>query len=538
MSKDCLKLFIGRFGLTAALFLAHLSLVITPDLIFSAVQSNCIPYSNIKSWLFVLTFAAVFTASNSRRWDAFWLIFFGILQVAQFCHMQYFHVQISPTSYYLMSLQFSDVLSEGVFDFWRYFWVLPAVLLPFCAMYWLNVRFAGRVHETRYAPVAMLVMLGAVSGLGLKDISRYNPNYVRFTINNSFKSICGFFVMKCSAIEVKEYKPYRVTRRDNVGPRTVVLIIGESSNYRHMSLFGYVRQTTPLLEEMAKREDFYFTHGVSGGVITYASCKYLLNATYEPDNYRQNSSDTTNLFKLAKQNGFKTFYISAQSDSMVSAMGGTQYVDVMITYERAPLLFAENSDLGLLTLIGDQEYGDKNFVVVHQWCVHSPYKKQGVRSPVYDKFARQAVGGSETDRLIADYDAAMTFNDSVIAQIFQAFNRSGNYYIAWTSDHNDLLGEGGIFGHGHGVLVPDVAQVPFLIQSNDPEFLDKFRGIYLPTHYELVKLIAYELGYDIENDNEIPGQFYVSGADYNGQLGYMKLTRDSKKKTVKYTIVN
>jgi glucan phosphoethanolaminetransferase (alkaline phosphatase superfamily) len=113
----------------------------------------------------------------------------------------------------------------------------------------------------------------------------------------------------------------------------------------------------------------------------------------------------------------------------------------------------------------------------------------------------------------------------------------GKFYIIWTSDHNELLGEGGLYGHGTGQLYPITAAVPFVVQTNDSAYLNELKKIYKPTHYEIAKSIALLLGFEIINKNEESDIFYVNGIDFNGKCGYIKCTKDIKNRYVSYETV-
>jgi glucan phosphoethanolaminetransferase (alkaline phosphatase superfamily) len=340
------------------------------------------------------------------------------------------------------------------------------------------------------------------------------PNEIRFSIDNSLKTLFGCIHMILTEDKVKKYVSYETF---DIGkafdePTTIVYIIGESVNYRHMSLFGYERDTTPLLKDLAKSDNFYYVMGMAGGVNTLSSLKFMMNAIYEPDNKRQTSSDQTNLFKLAKSRGFKTFYISSQRDNVLASIGGVGYIDVIINNGSNISKVGKISDDQLLDQIKINELGDLNFIVLHQRCMHVPYS-DWVEEARFD-------GNNEDDR-IDKYDNAMLKNDRIISKIFGHFNgqKVGKFYIIWTSDHNELLGEDGLYGHG--ALVKKVAEVPFMIESNDGTFIDDIRGIGRMSHYGLAKAVAKVLGYEIKNPNEVNGMIYVSGADFNGLCGYM-----------------
>jgi glucan phosphoethanolaminetransferase (alkaline phosphatase superfamily) len=299
-----------------------------------------------------------------------------------------------------------------------------------------------------------------------------------------------------------------------------------------MSLFGYGdRDTTPRLKKLVQdNNNFIFRVGIAGANSTLSSVKFITNAIYEPDNLKQTSLDGTNLFKLAKQSGFQTFYLSTQCDMFLSSIGGAQYIDHIVTKETDPIQIKLKKDLYLLELMQKQKYGDKNFIVLHQSSVHSPYGTtygQGYRAP--------HIFSGNSKKILDDYDNAMLYNDFLISQMFEFFNKSEYpFHIIWTSDHNELLGENGMYGHGSGNLVPEAAQIPVLIQSNDSAFLGKINHIFAITHYEIAKSIAEQIGFNIVNPNEKENVFYTNGIDYNGKFGYIRLTKDPQTGTVIY----
>ena len=90
--------------------------------------------------------------------------------------------------------------------------------------------------------------------------------------------------------------------------QTFVIVIGESSSRDHYSLYGYERNTNPLL---SKRNDiFTFKNVVSPHAQTLLSLKKALSfANFENMDYLTSKGSIVNYFKDA---GFKVFWISNQ----------------------------------------------------------------------------------------------------------------------------------------------------------------------------------------------------------------------------------
>lgn len=210
-------------------------------------------------------------------------------------------------------------------------------------------------------------------------------------------------------------------------------------------------------------------------------------------------------------------------------------MDVMVTKGLYPAQFSKKRDLFLLELLPQLELTKKNFIVLHQRCIHSPYTKA---VPADFKFSRNFSGNP--DHKVNEYDNAVLFNDYIISRIFNKFNKikNGRYYIIFASDHNELTGKDGIWGHG--MLNKDVAQIPVLVQSNDASFMQKIKSIFKITHYDLCCAIADILGYKISNPNDATVNdsdsdiYYINGVDYLGRCGYIKFRKDYKNKRIEY----
>jgi glucan phosphoethanolaminetransferase (alkaline phosphatase superfamily) len=368
--------------------------------------------------------------------------------------------------------------------------------------------------------------------------STFIPNGVKFTLENSIQTFWGYLTLLLRENKPQNYKPYTIEKTKsadtNAKPITIVYIIGESMNAGHMSLFGYKINTTPLLNKLAQSDDFYCTIGIAGSVTTISSCKFICNVIREPNNSLQTSLGTTNIFKLAKNSGFKTFYISAQQDDLLAYIGGVQHIDVLITREQYPSQFSQKRDSFLLELLDQQSFAEKNLVIIHQRCIHSPYQKTLPRGYWESSVKRHT---HSKNPLINQYDDAVLYVDSIIANLFNKFNKTnGRFYIFWASDHNELLGNyDGLYGHGH--LTPLCAQIPMMIQSNDTQFLKLIKRTFALTHYDICEAITNLLGYKITNPNQEGGVYYINGVDHNGRCGYIRFKKDYKNKKVQYSDV-
>ena len=115
-------------------------------------------------------------------------------------------------------------------------------------------------------------------------------------------------------------------------PVTVVVVMGESINAARLSVLGFKADTTPELAKWRTTPPDGFTLipqiGFSGGLDTYASVPGFLRAAYWPV---QAQKFGVSLFELAHQQGFKSWYFSAQTLNFLEAAGGAPHAERIAT---------------------------------------------------------------------------------------------------------------------------------------------------------------------------------------------------------------
>ena len=98
----------------------------------------------------------------------------------------------------------------------------------------------------------------------------------------------------------------------------IVMIMGKSLNINFMSLYDYKIKTTPFLGSLKNKPNFLYKKSIAGGVVTDVSIPSFFNMIKRPDGVPQIITTNTCLFKMAKLNGFNTYFYSSQSRSIIS----------------------------------------------------------------------------------------------------------------------------------------------------------------------------------------------------------------------------
>ena len=238
--------------------------------------------------------------------------------------------------------------------------------------------------------------------------------------------------------------------------KNIILIIGESLQRGHMSLYGYSVKNTPLLEGLeASGNLIKFSDTISPYGTTNQVLMRLLNfSDYESERKRAwfRNLSIIDMFKLS---GYRTFWISNQEAfgaHALSAKSAADRADAESFLSKSNLYETVRikPDGVLLPLINQAKAGqsERNFYVIHLIGSHMDYS---LRYPEgFGKFSAADVKAKLTSKqkdVVAYYDNSVLYNDFVINEIFKIFSGDDSL-IVYLSDHGENLYENGRLGHG------------------------------------------------------------------------------------------
>lgn len=229
-------------------------------------------------------------------------------------------------------------------------------------------------------------------------------------------------------------------------PRTLVLVIGESTQRNHMSLYGYPRETTPELDKLHKTDKnlTVFNHVVTSRPYTIEILQQALTFADEknPDLYLTKPS----LMNMMKQAGYKTFWITNQQtmterNTMLTVF--SQQTDKQFYMNQQRTQSAREYDTNVLEpfkqVLADP--APKKFIIVHLLGTHIKY---AYRYPeqwnIFDGKSEGAPADLSPEQLASynAYDNANRFNDHVLASLIDDYKATDpNGFLLYFSDHGE-----------------------------------------------------------------------------------------------------
>lgn len=462
------------------------------------------------------------------------LLLFFFFQMGNYNYFGYFIFPIEIYLFFTKQREIFEVVPSA----------LDMILVPLAAsiVTWLLIvlvekKFHIRKTNWKMSVFFLLILTLPILKLGFtKERNQLGsrPSESKSIIKNSIY-VTQYFIGKTfprmlfdiSTIQAWERDQFKTTANQGYYDN-VVFIIGESLTKNHMSLFGYPKATTPNFDKLRDDKNFLYRPAISAGVFTDTAIPAILGVAKKPDATAYIISTKNNLFRLAKLQGYTTYFISAQSRdnfSYIRSYMGITHIDHYI--DPSAITGNDYSSLQDDFLIDElkkiplsrAQGGNKNLIILNMAGSHEPYAS---RYPAqFNKF-----GESFSDQ----YDNSIYYTDHILTSIIDYLqkNNSGRTVFIYTSDHGQHVGESG-YGKGN-IEMPTDYEVPLLVYpihaDLEPEVRQRFNKEW-SSHYEIAELVAYYLGYDslrsIEGSVDDAQIMYVCGGEINGNSGYTEL---------------
>lgn len=233
----------------------------------------------------------------------------------------------------------------------------------------------------------------------------------------------------------------------------IVVIIGESASKKHMSLYGYHRDTTPFLNSL---QPVKFDSIAPINQTRYAIPMELTSATVE---HYEKFLSSPSLVTIFKHLGYYTYWISNQGkngihDSSISSIAKEANNSFFLndSYIKATL---DTHILNHLTTVVNQSKRGKEAYFIHLIGSHDNYDRRYTKEMA--KFGEKSV--------IDQYDNTIYFTDSVISKIYTLFKPTPKLLILYFSDHGELVTHEKS-GHGFNPAYQDEYETPLMFYSS------------------------------------------------------------------------
>jgi glucan phosphoethanolaminetransferase (alkaline phosphatase superfamily) len=476
--------------------------------------------------LLAIGVSTILSLSNKKVIYIF-LSLFAFLDITQLAYFAYFGLYLDPTQIPFIFLEAGEIALTGFSEFYKTYYAFLVVIIPYSILIYLLQKYDSKLYKIKFIWLLLIIALCYFPRRAYQA-NNINPLLTRFerpSLYNGLQIYSAYFfniLPRQNNFKEEHFEPYKVEKFQKREKVNIIIVYGESFNWHNIN-----EKTMPNLTKLAKEnENFIMKEGISGATFTNTSIPMFFNMQKEPTNYKVQIEKRTNLFTFAKEQGFNTLFISMQSSGTTNSIGAKN-IDTLIGYDDEKSLIKENEDDALLEIFKRYDLTDgNNFVVLHQRNLHSPYKANYKhRLKEFDKFDNE-------------YDNCLLFEDNLLNNLINEIsNIKTTTYLFITSDHGELTGQGGKWGHG--VLDIGCTDIPMMLYTNDKDktILNNFKAMWKPHHWDILKLITKILGYKVTNPNTPENIYYINNTDVMGRNGYIKVKKDEKNKEIEYEII-
>ncbi|PIG08943.1 phosphoethanolamine transferase [Comamonas sp. 26] len=317
---------------------------------------------------------------------------------------------------------------------------------------WLSLkgsRKKTKISKIELIALSIIILISAVSYIS-KPWRRINPLIFWSNLSESLKitkdSWASYGKERALAQRSAKSESPSIARKDK---STVVLVISESINRDNMGIYGYARNTTPMLEKLQKDIGDRFLvirNSWSTEATTIPAIDSMMNFT------TGETDKKLNIIALAKEAGYKTWWISNHDDIAITQKHAAM-ADVASMENNKPGRSSNSLDEILLPSYENalKDSHPRKLIVLHMLGAHPHYRlRYPEKQPIFtDDEVSRIMSAAERSMWVQefrnDYDSAVVYQDRVVASVFEKLRSSPSSAddyksIIYVSDHGQEVG--------------------------------------------------------------------------------------------------
>lgn len=354
----------------------------------------------------------------------------------------------------------SSFFSLNLFFYLILLGIIPSILLLKVRTY--KVKFSRFMMQISFALVfiASLIYANASNWLW---IDKHSKSLGGLAMPWSYVVNINRFYLHKSQKNKKEILLPNATIKDNK-KAVMVLVIGESARSQNFSLYGYEKNTNPLL---SKIENIHTYKSESCATFTTAGVKCILE-----------HKNTSKLFEILPNYLFRNnveviWRTTNAGEPPVHIKNYQKRKDLKKNYDGN----ASKYDEILLNNINEQILAsekDKILIILHTSTNHGPtyYKKYPEKFNKFTPVCKSVeLSKCTNEELINAYDNTILYTDYILATLINDLKKLDQYNssVFYVSDHGESLGENNLYMHGLPVSIAPKEQleIPFIVWFSD-----------------------------------------------------------------------
>lgn len=271
-----------------------------------------------------------------------------------------------------------------------------------------------------------------------------------------------------------------IISHENGSQKNIIIIMGESASSARFGSYGYHVNTTPNMQQIFSQNNACIIKNVhSSAPITRDSVAMTFSFAI-PENEKP-LFDEKNIIDLAKEAGYKTYWLSSQE---IAGLHASKFGYIAKKSDVIKLTKGKDDKLSKLLNIALKDKS-KKFIILHMAGSHGPYTN-------FDDIDKKALSHAD------EYDLTIHHTDRILNDINHVLkSKLSNYILFYTSDHGEIVNVGhGLRGAKEQYFIPLM-----ILDTGNPsvcEYTESLRNSEgyisgLMNKYIITKILGYKL---------------------------------------------
>lgn len=369
--------------------------------------------------------------------------------------------------------------------------IVPAILV--CKT---DIKFSSLKSELCSRLLCFLVsiisimLFASVSYKGYVSLGRNNKEF-RYYINTvNYIYAMGRYYKKNQDAKrefvILDNTP-QITANSSKNPRVTVLIVGETARSKNFSLYGYERQTNPLLSQ--KNDIVTFKKVTSCGTATAFSLPCMFSYLNHKNFDVTDAFYMQNLMDIAEAAGYHIVWVDNDDGCKNVCKRVKKYIATKKT--KSPFCYGnychddvllDNLDKSLAHISQD------TLIVLHSMGSHGPtyFKRYPKKFEHFKPICNTAdLQNCTKEQIVNTYDNTIVYTDYIIASVIDRLKQHKNLQTAmlYVSDHGESLGGNNLYLHGlpYAIAPAEQKEIPMIL------WLSKDAQNAMNVDYEMLK---------------------------------------------------
>lgn len=368
--------------------------------------------------------------------------------------------------------------ASDFFTFYSVCYVFVVGIVPAILVFFADIRFSSFKNELKTRLLAFFISLALVGASAAAFYKEYvsfgrNNKEVRYYINtfNYIYAVGRYYKRAADAnrkFVILDASP-TINPNKSAEPRVVVMIVGETARAQNFSLYGYAKNTNPLLSE--RNDIIVFDDVYSCGTSTAISLPCMFSQLPKKKFSVTDALYQQNLLDIAKLAGYDIIW-KDNDDGCKKVCDRIGKIDAR-TGNKQPYCFGDYCyDDILIDGLDDTLKSIKKdtLIVLHAMGSHGPtyYKRYPDKfklfTPTCDSTNLQ---DCTQEQIINSYDNTIVYTDYVISSVIDILKQNPQLQTSmlYVSDHGESLGENNLYLHGlpYAIAPDEQKKVPMIL---------------------------------------------------------------------------